>query len=96
MITDQKEHCSESSSRNEVMFQNFYSQLNLEFVFDNWDLFIFLFELISQHVDLVSQHVEMVSQHVEILTQQVEILTQQVAILSQHVKILSQHVEVLT
>ena len=32
MITDQKEYYSETSSRNGVLFQNFYSRLNLEFV----------------------------------------------------------------
>ena len=42
MITDQKEHYSETSSRNGVLFQIFYSQLNLEFVSEDWDLFIFL------------------------------------------------------
>ena len=42
MITDQKEYYSETSSRNGVLFRNFYSRLNLEFVSEDWDLFIFL------------------------------------------------------
>ena len=42
MITDPKDHCTETSSRNGVLFQNFYSQLNLEFVSEDCDLFTFL------------------------------------------------------